>query len=238
MESARQPNTTPITGQNSCAVLVSGGLDSAILLAEMLSKYEAVHPLYVRSGLAWEEAELRNLHLYLAALSGGHSLPALQVLDLPVADLYDKHWSLTGADVPDAASPDEAVFLPGRNLLLLGKALIWCHLQAIPILALGILKANPFPDASPAFFASYEEVVNRAMGGKVRIERPYAHLAKAEVLRRGQGLPLLLTFSCLRPEAERRHCGGCNKCAERRRAFAAAGIADPTDYATEESCTR
>src|SRR5262249_10607349 len=137
---------------------------------------------------------------------------------------------------------------------LLAKALIWCHLQAIPILSLGILKANPFPDASPAFFVRYEDVVNRAMGGKVKIERPYAHLAKAEVLRRGQGLPLGLTVACLRPEAgpphatlsptggegwvRGRHCGRCNKCAERRRAFVAAGIADPTDYATEESCTR
>jgi len=235
MERASQANTTGIAGENSCALLISGGLDSAILLAELLGKYDAVHPLYVRSGLAWEETELGYLRLYLAAIRCP-ALQALQVLSLPVDDLYGKHWSLTGSDVPDAASPDEAVFLPGRNVLLLAKALVWCHLQAIPVLTLGILKSNPFPDASPTFFASYQDVVNRAIGGRVKIDRPYAQFGKEEVMRRGRGLPLALTFSCIRPEAGR-HCGRCNKCAERRHAFAIAGITDPTEYATGESCT-
>jgi 7-cyano-7-deazaguanine synthase len=62
----------------------------------------------------------------------------------------------------------------------------------------------------------------------VRILRPYAGLDKTEVMRRGRGLPLGLTFSCLRP-AHGRHCGRCNKCRERREAFADAGLRDPTD---------
>jgi 7-cyano-7-deazaguanine synthase len=55
-------------------------------------------------------------------------------------------------------------------------------------------------------------------------------LTKTDIIRRGRHLPLGLTFSCIAP-VSRRHCGRCNKCAERRRAFVAAGIADPTDYA-------
>lgn len=210
------------------AVLVSGGLDSAILLAELVRGSGPVHPLYVRTGLVWEAEELAHLHRFLDAVAGLNLRP-LHVLEMPVADLYGTHWSLTGRGVPDAASPDEAVFLPGRNVLLLTKAMLWCHLHAVPAVALAPLAANPFPDATPAFFEDYQEVVNRAVGGSVRVLRPYAALGKAEVMRRGEGLPLGLTFSCIRP-VRGRHCGRCNKCAERRRAFVDAGMPDETEY--------
>src|SRR5947209_1491894 len=113
------------------AVLISGGLDSAVLLGEALRDRPAVHPLYVRTGLYWEAAELQHLRRFLEALSGP-ALRPLHVLELPVADLYGEHWSLTGRDVPGADTPDEAVFLPGRNVLLLAKAILWCHLRDVP----------------------------------------------------------------------------------------------------------
>ncbi len=210
------------------AVLISGGLDSAILLGESLRDHPAVHPLYVRHGLVWEPAELRALERFLAAVRTP-ALRPLQVLDMPVRDLYGDHWSVTGRGVPDEASPDEAVFLPGRNVLLLAKGILWCHLNRVPALAMAPLESNPFPDATAAFFTAYQDAVNRAVGGTVRVLRPYAHLGKTEVMRRGLGLPLELTFSCIRPE-DGRHCGRCNKCAERRRAFAEAGLPDPTTY--------
>jgi 7-cyano-7-deazaguanine synthase len=217
------------TGPATLAVLVSGGLDSAILLAEALRDAAAVHPLYVRHGLAWEHAELDHLRRFLDAVAAP-ALRPLQVLEMPVADLYGTHWSLTGRDVPDADSPDEAVFLPGRNVLLLAKAMLWCHLHGVPVVALAPLESNPFPDATPEFFEAYQDIVNRGIGGAVGVLRPYAGLHKVEVLRRDRGLPLEWTFSCIRP-ADGRHCGRCNKCAERRRAFADAGLADPTAYA-------
>jgi 7-cyano-7-deazaguanine synthase len=216
-------------------ILVSGGLDSAVLLGEALGHRARVHPVYVHSGLFWETDELHHLGRFLAALP----CPALQplaILELPVADLYGRHWSLTGKDVPDAASPDEAVFLPGRNVLLLAKALLWCHLRQVPALALGLLGSNPFADATDSFFTSFQRAVNQAVGGNVVVHRPYAGLSKAEVLRRGRTLPLELTFSCIRP-SRGRHCGACNKCAERRRAFAAAGIKDRTPYFSGDVCT-
>jgi 7-cyano-7-deazaguanine synthase len=219
----------------SLAVLVSGGVDSAVLVGEAARRHVTVHPLYVRAGMYWEEVELGRLRRFLGAVA----CPALQplhVLELPVADLYGPHWSLTGRAVPDADSPDEAVFLPGRNVLLLAKALIWCHLRQVPALALALLGGNPFADATPAFFAAYAGAVNQAMGGAVEVLRPYAGMSKAQVVRRGRELPLGLTFSCIRPVGGR-HCGACNKCAERRRCFVAAGLPDPTDYAAEGPCT-
>jgi 7-cyano-7-deazaguanine synthase len=213
------------------AVLASGGLDSAILVGEALRAGRTVQPLYVRSGLFWETVELEHLRRYLDALSGPNLRP-LYILELPVADLFPAHWSVTGRDVPDADTPDEAVFLPGRNVLLLAKAILWCHSHHVPAVAMAPLANNPFPDATPEFFRAYESIVNQAMGGSVRVLRPYARLRKIEVMRRGAGLPLGLTFSCIGP-AGKLHCGRCNKCGERRRAFSEAGLADPTAYAVD-----
>jgi 7-cyano-7-deazaguanine synthase len=217
------------------AVLVSGGLDSAVLLGESLHDRAAVHPLYVRCGLFWEPAELDHLRRFLAAVDGP-ALRPLHVLDMPVRDLYRDHWGLTGRGVPGADTPDAAVFLPGRNVLLLAKAMLWCHLHGVAEVQLAPLEANPFPDATPAFFAAYEAAVNQAVGGRVRVRQPYRGLHKTDVLRRGRGLPLGLTFSCIRP-VDGLHCGACNKCAERRRAFIDAGLPDPTQYQTEPPCS-
>jgi 7-cyano-7-deazaguanine synthase len=212
-----------------CAVLVSGGLDSAVLLAELAGQFRRVHPLYTRSGLAWETAELAHLRHFLQ-FCASPGLGELVVLDMPVADLYGPHWSLTGQGVPDANSEDAAVYLPGRNLLLLLKAMLWCRMHQAGTLALGILKGNPFPDATPAFFEDFQSAVNRGIGGEVRIVTPFGMLDKPEVIRRGMALPLEWTFSCIQPQ-DGLHCGRCNKCAERQRAFAAAGVPDPTRYA-------
>lgn len=235
--SADAPDRRPL------AVLVSGGLDSAILLWEALagdSGPEDVFPLYVRTGLRWEPTELAHLHRFLAAVARP-ALRSLHILDEPAGDLYGTHWSITGEGVPAADTPDEAVFLPGRNVLLLAKSVLWCHLNGVDALALAPLSSNPFPDATPAFFDAFQDVLNRAVGGRVRILRPYAGIHKDEVMRRGREAPLGLTFSCLRPAAGGtvgKHCGRCNKCAERRAAFRDAGLPDPTEYDAEDaSCT-
>jgi 7-cyano-7-deazaguanine synthase len=212
------------------AVLVSGGLDSAILLGEGLRAGRSVQPLYIRCGFVWEAVELDCLRRFLDALRGPR-LKRLHGLDIPVSDVYPPHWSLTGRGVPDATTSDEAVFLPGRNVLLLSKAILWCHLHGVPEVALAPLAHNPFPDATPEFFRDFADIVNRAVGGSVRVLCPYAHLTKREVMLRGEGLPLELTFSCIHP-AGKLHCGQCNKCAERQRAFADAGMNDPTSYST------
>jgi 7-cyano-7-deazaguanine synthase len=224
----------PIPG-DALAVLTSGGLDSAVLLAESLRGCAAVYPIYVRTGLYWEAVELQYLRRFLEAVRRP-VLEPLAILELPVADLYGPHWSITGQDVPRDDSADDEVYLPGRNVLLLAKAMLWCHLQGVQTLALAVLEANPFPDATPAFFAAFQDAVNQAVEGHVRVVCPYAGLGKVEVVRRGRGLPLELTFSCLRP-VEGRHCGRCNKCAERQRAFTAAGVAGRSDYHSEGACT-
>ena len=217
------------------AVLISGGLDSAVLLAESLHRHPAVWPLYIQFGLFWEKVELHHLRRFLDTVRAP-ALRSLTILEMPVADLYGEHWSLTGVGVPEAGTPDDAVFLPGRNVLFLAKAMLWCHLHGVSTLSLAHLESNPFPDATPEFFTAYETVVNQAIGGTVRVMQPYRGLHKDSVLQRGRHLPLQWTFSCMRPQDDR-HCGNCNKCAERRDAFLRAGFPDPTVYHAEGPCS-
>jgi 7-cyano-7-deazaguanine synthase len=211
------------------AVLVSGGLDSAILVGDLGRTSPRVHPIYVRFGLAWEEIERKYLESFLAAL-GGQNVAALKVLDMPIRPVYGNHWSTTGEAVPGHDTPDEAVFLPGRNLLLVVESALWCHLQNVPTLTLAPLASNPFPDARDVFFESLQQAVNLAVEGNVTIRRPYSHLSKRAVMCLGTGLPLQHTFSCIRP-VDGIHCGMCNKCAERQAAFRDAELHDPTRYA-------
>jgi len=212
------------------AVLVSGGLDSAILVGDAVRRGRTVQPLLIRCGLYWEPVEAEYLRRFLTAIESP-SLRPLVTLEQPVGDLYGNHWSITGLGVPSADDPDEAVFLPGRNVMLLAKSLLWCHLHGVGQLALGSLSTNPFPDATPEFFRGFQEQVNRAVEGKVAIALPFAGMKKREVMRLGIGLPLEHTFSCIRPTAGL-HCGRCNKCHERKSAFADAAIPDPTEYAS------
>ena len=127
-------------------------------------------------------------------------------------------------------SPDEAVYLPGRNPLLLIKARLWCQMHGISRLAVGTLAANPFSDATDAFFELFESAMDQATDSSVQLLRPFATWTKYDVMRYGAKLPLHLTFSCLAPIGGG-HCGSCNKCAERQRAFQFIDTPDPTPYA-------
>jgi 7-cyano-7-deazaguanine synthase len=194
--------------------------------------------LYVQSHLNWQHAELAAADRYLGRLRGTFAgLQPLIVLDLPLADLYEGHWSLTGVNPPDAHSSDEAVYLPGRNALLLVKAAIWCQLHGIEQLALGTLGTNPFDDATPGFFDAFEAMLNSGGGPRLQVARPLGSLTKCQVMELGRDLPLESTFSCIAPVSGL-HCGQCNKCAERQAAFRQVGWPDPTIYAFGQTAPR
>jgi 7-cyano-7-deazaguanine synthase len=230
-----QPPATSHEPPATIGVLLSGGLDSAILVGHLLGQGRRVQPFYVRAHLAWEGRELAAAEEFLAAVASPRLSP-LVVLEMPIQDVYEDHWSVTGRAVPDAATPDTAVYLPGRNALLLLKPALWCRLHGIEHLALAVLGSNPFGDAAPEFFASFESALALATGGPVRLLRPFAELDKRQVMELGRALPLHLTFSCIAPSAGL-HCGRCNKCAERIAAFRSIDVPDPTCYAKLEGET-
>jgi 7-cyano-7-deazaguanine synthase len=228
---------------SSICVLVSGGLDSDVLLARLALNHRQAVPVYIQQGLKWEETELYWLDRYIKTLRTAtfkredgnvfnfdeHIAP-LEIFSLPMGDVYGAHWSTGQAPVPGANSPDEAVYLPGRNMSLSVKAAVYCAIKRIPLLALGTLGGNPFPDARREFWDQWTKSLSMGLDVPLSVLMPYRVSSKKEVVLEGRYLPLHLSFSCIDPQG-REHCGRCNKCAERQKAFQEAAIEDQTTYA-------
>ena len=209
------------------AVLISAGLDSAVLAASE-ARTARVHPIYVSTGLAWEAQELAALEQLLAAPPFRGHLEPLVRLAFTVTDLYPAaHWAIRG-EPPAYDTPDEDVYLAGRNVVLLSKAAIYCAQHRIDRIAIGPLAGNPFPDATPTFFETLARALSLGLAHPIEIAAPFLRMHKSDVIRLGIELkvPLGLTLSCMNPRVGR-PCGQCSKCRERRDAFREAGIADP-----------
>ena len=209
--------------------LVSGGLDSLVLVQTLLRRRQTVFPLYLRCGLVWETVEVLWLKRWLVR-SAHPSLRPLTILEMPLRSVYAGHWSLTGRGVPSDRSADAAVYLPGRNLILLSQAAIVAVGRRLSAVAIGTLAHNPFGDASPRFFRQLAVCLRQALAAPLQIVAPLRRATKAQLIAAWPTQPLQLTFSCVRPQGVR-HCGRCNKCAERKRAFRQARVPDPTSYA-------
>ena len=218
--------------------MLSGGLDSAVLAAEEARTY-VVHPVYVAGGLAWEEGEQRIIRQLLSRppFSGADAdnvVQPLARLEFSMRDVYpDSHWAVTGRP-PAYDTPDEDVYLHGRNTALLSKAAVYAATRKISRIVVAPLAGNPFPDATPVFLDAMASALTLGLDAPIEVLAPFARMHKSDVIRKGRtlGVPLELTLSCMQP-VDGVHCGRCSKCRERRDAFREAGGADPTAYARE-----
>jgi 7-cyano-7-deazaguanine synthase len=217
-------------------VLLSGGLDSAVLLAHEAQRGRA-HPVYVSVGLAWEAAERSMIERLLSAVVFDGRLTPLASVAFTMRDVYSaSHWAMTGTP-PAYDTPDEDVYLAGRNLVLLTKAGVVAASRKLARIALGTLADNPFPDATPQFFTTISRALSLGLNHPMEVVTPFSAMHKEDVIRIGVtlGVPLEYTLSCMSPVVNGNlpaHCGLCSKCRERRDAFALAGVDDPAPYAS------
>jgi 7-cyano-7-deazaguanine synthase len=220
-------------------VLLSGGLDSAVLVADEASRGE-VQPIYVSVGLAWEVAERTIVDRLIASLTPRLPVRPIASLRVDMNDVYAAtHWAVAGTP-PSYHTPDDDVYLPGRNVILFAKASVFCAAAGLDRLVIGTLEHNPFPDATPDFRAAMARALSLGLAHELAIDAPFAGASKADVIRRGVGLgvPFELTLSCMSPKPGSVHCGTCSKCRERHDAFLEAGVEDPTSYADTSFTSR
>ena len=216
------------------AVLTSGGMDSCAMLADIAQR-EPAHPIYVKTGMIWEHAELTALKAFTEAISGTNLQP-LTILEAPSRPLLgNKHWAMSKDSIPEYTAPDETVYIPGRNILLITLAAIWCSTNNVNRIAIGTLAGNPFPDATPEFRNQIAKSNSTGLNHDITVTAPMSHLHKKDLLAEfGNRFPLHLTLTCSNPHMTRdddvAHCGSCNKCRERHEAYRDAGIEDQTRY--------
>lgn len=223
-------------------VLLSGGLDSATALAVARRDGFRCHALTIAYGQR-HAAELEAARRVAAALGavehravgvalrafGGSALTA----DIPVPQ--DRSPEAMSADIP-------ITYVPARNTVFLALALAWAEVLGSFDIYLGInaVDYSGYPDCRPQFLIAFERLANLATKagvenkGRFRIHAPLLQLAKTDIIRLGVslGVDYSLTHSCYDPAADGAACGRCDSCQLRRAGFAAAGIPDPTRYAT------
>ncbi|WP_202844436.1 7-cyano-7-deazaguanine synthase QueC [Luteimonas saliphila] len=215
-------------------VLVSGGMDSAVVLAMAREQGFALHALSVSYGQ-------RHTSELDAAQRVARALGAVEHKTVTV-DLRAFGGSALTADieVPDAGGPGIPVtYVPARNTIMLSLALGWAEVLGANDLFCGVnaVDYSGYPDCRPAFIEAFERLANLATkagveGAGIRVHAPLLRLGKADIVREGQrlGVDFAQTVSCYRADGDGRACGHCDACRLRAEGFAAAGIPDPTRY--------
>ncbi|OZA31161.1 MAG: 7-cyano-7-deazaguanine synthase QueC [Hydrogenophilales bacterium 17-61-9] len=219
-------------------ILLSGGLDSATVLAIARAAGYACHALSLDYGQR-HQAEL------VAAARLAHALGAVEhrVMRLGLGDIGGSALTDSAIAVPE--SPTEGIpvtYVPARNTVMLALALAWAEVLGSRDIFIGVnaVDYSGYPDCRPEFIAAFEQMANLATrsgveGEKLQIHAPLQDLSKAQIIQRGAalGVDYVQTVSCYQADADGGACGRCDSCRLRREGFIAAGIADPTRYALE-----
>ena len=172
----------------STAVLLSGGLDSAVLARRRSGARRGAADLRQRRPRVGSGRARDRRRAFSRARALGGRVRPLVSLGVDMRDVYAAtHWAMQGRP-PAYHTPDEDVYLPGRNVVLLGKAAVYCAAAKIDRLVIGTLAHNPFPDATPEFRAAMARALSLGLDRPLQIDAPYANTEKAEVIRRGAAL--------------------------------------------------
>ena len=225
--------TTPKTPARA-VVLLSGGMDSAVVLAMARAQGFTCHALSVSYGQR-HGSELDAAARVASALGAfEHKVVAV--------DLRAIGGSALTADiaVPEYGGDGIPVtYVPARNTIMLSIALGWAEVLAAREIFCGVnaVDYSGYPDCRPDFIAAFERLGNLAtkagiQGEGLRVHAPLMTMSKADIAREGArlGVDFSLTVSCYKADAEGRACGHCDACRLRAQGFAAANITDPTRY--------
>lgn len=215
-------------------VLLSGGLDSATLLAIARQQGFRCHALSFDYGQT-HGAELAAARRVAAYFDVEH-----RVLTIPIGSLGGSALTDPSIPVPDEGGEGIPVtYVPARNTVFLALALAWAEVLRASAIFIGVnaLDYSGYPDCRPEFVAAFQDLANLATkqaveGAPVEILAPLVNMTKAEIIRRGTelGVDYSITVSCYQADPEGRACRRCDACRFRAQGFSQAGMADPTRY--------
>lgn len=231
-----------MTSSNKAVVLLSGGLDSATVLAM------AVNQGYQCFALSFDYGQRHCAELQAAErVAGSFAGVVHKTIQLDLAAFGGSALTDSAIDVPDAEPDSESIpitYVPARNTVFLSLALAWAEVLQADTIFIGVnaVDYSGYPDCRPDFIRAFENVAN--LGTKAGVEAaaagqtalsirtPLVDLSKAEIIRAGIGLGVdySLTVSCYQPDPQGRACGRCDSCYLRRQGFSNAEVADPTRY--------
>jgi 7-cyano-7-deazaguanine synthase len=223
-------------GGKAAVVLLSGGLDSATVLAMARAQGLDCHCLSLDYGQR-HRAELVAAERVAEALgAAGHRTITLDLRAFGGSALTD-----SAIDVPTGgvAPGIPVTYVPARNTIMLSLALAWAEVLGAQDIFCGVnaVDYSGYPDCRPEYIKAFEAMANLATkaaveGARLTVHAPLIDLTKAGIIRAGAqlGVDYALTVSCYQADDEGRACGVCDSCRLRREGFAAAGVADPTRY--------
>ena len=221
--------------KKNAVVLLSGGLDSATVLAMARSQGFTCYALSVDYGQR-HHAEL------VAAQRVARTLGAREhrVVNIDLTGFGGS--ALTDSNIAVPEQPGEGIpltYVPARNTIMLSLALAWAEVLQAQDIFIGVnaVDYSGYPDCRPAYIEAFERMANLATkaaieGHPLTLHAPLLHLSKAEIIRQGDalGVDYAMTVSCYQADEQGRACGVCDSCRLRRAGFKAAGVADPTPY--------
>ena len=217
-------------------VLLSGGLDSATVLAMAHERH------YETYALSFDYGQRHRSELQ-AAVAVAHRLGAKEhrVIKLDLTGWGGS--ALTDENIAVPTTPTAGIpitYVPARNTIFLSLALAWAETLNAPNIFAGMnaVDYSGYPDCRPDYIAAYQTMARLATragveGGELVIHTPIIDMSKADIVREGTrlGVDYGLTVSCYQADADGRACGVCDSCRLRKEGFLAAGVADPTRYA-------
>jgi len=216
-------------------VLLSGGLDSATVLAMARGQGYRCHALSVEYGQR-HQAEI-DAAARVAAVLGAQEHRTMRV---DLAGIGGSALTDSRIAVPEAQGDGIPVtYVPARNTLLLSLALGWAEVLGAADIFVGVnaVDYSGYPDCRPAFIHAFEQLARLATkagveGAELKIHAPLINLSKADIVKVGArlGIDYVMTVSCYQADTEGRACGKCDSCRLRAAGFAAAELPDPTRY--------
>ena len=216
-------------------VLLSGGLDSATVLAMARAQGFECHALSVDYGQR-HHAELAAAQRVARELGAREH----RVINIDLTAFGGSALTDANIAVPEQASSGiPLTYVPARNTIMLSLALAWAEVLQEQDIFFGVnaVDYSGYPDCRPEYVAAFERMANLATkaaveGKPLTLHAPLLHLSKAEIIREGGrlGVDYALTVSCYQADEQGRACGRCDSCRLRRDGFAAAGVPDSTRY--------